>query len=313
MNLEELRSVQDAERRQSGLQPLRESFYEEAGEYIADLKAERDRAADRADDPFSSTEVRQITDEIETAEEVLEAIYERRMGKLLKRASLAAAEMSVDDDGLTAEERELFDDLVGRITRNKDRVLETLAGEPDPSGDRNRDERVATGTADGPASRQEAGAGEDVSGPSAGTRPGPETEEADALVEQTTESTEPGSGEPTDPASATSGGTSRHEVPPEQAPEPIAGPGDGDSRADDDTRSDLESPPGNREGSTDGGRRTGRDRDERVTVRITDDVGAIYGVDDREYDLSSEDVVALPAENADPLVERGAAEPLDPS
>jgi DNA replication factor GINS len=48
-----------------------------------------------------------------------------------------------------------------------------------------------------------------------------------------------------------------------------------------------------------------------VTVQITDDVGAIYGVDDREYDLASEDVVTLPSENAQPLVERGAAEKLD--
>ena len=36
-----------------------------------------------------------------------------------------------------------------------------------------------------------------------------------------------------------------------------------------------------------------------------------FGVDEREYDLASEDVVTLPAENADPLVQRDAAERLD--
>ncbi|TKX76832.1 hypothetical protein EXE53_29765, partial [Halorubrum sp. SD626R] len=51
--------------------------------------------------------------------------------------------------------------------------------------------------------------------------------------------------------------------------------------------------------------------DDRTTVRITRDVGPILGVDDREYDLASEDVVTLPAENADPLVQRDAAERLD--
>jgi DNA replication factor GINS len=50
---------------------------------------------------------------------------------------------------------------------------------------------------------------------------------------------------------------------------------------------------------------------ERTTVRITRDVGSILGVDEREYDLEREDVVTLPATNADPLVERDAAERLE--
>ena len=50
---------------------------------------------------------------------------------------------------------------------------------------------------------------------------------------------------------------------------------------------------------------------DRRTVRITADVGEIFGVDQREYDLSADDVVTLPADNADPLVEQDAAEPLE--
>ena len=50
---------------------------------------------------------------------------------------------------------------------------------------------------------------------------------------------------------------------------------------------------------------------DRATVRITRDVGAIFGVDEREYELASEDVVSLPVENADPLVQRDAAERID--
>ena len=51
--------------------------------------------------------------------------------------------------------------------------------------------------------------------------------------------------------------------------------------------------------------------DERTTIRITRDVGEIFGVDERTYELASEDVVTLPEENAGPLVERGAAEKLE--
>jgi DNA replication factor GINS len=49
---------------------------------------------------------------------------------------------------------------------------------------------------------------------------------------------------------------------------------------------------------------------DRETVRVTEDVGDIFGVDEREYDLSEDDVVRLPAANAGPLIERGAAERL---
>ena len=50
---------------------------------------------------------------------------------------------------------------------------------------------------------------------------------------------------------------------------------------------------------------------DRLTVRITQDVGSILGVDDREYTLECDDVVTLPEQNAEPLVDRDAAEPLE--
>jgi len=49
-----LRSVQSKERQKDSLQNLRPSFYQEVGDYIADLEDERDRAAERADNPFSA-------------------------------------------------------------------------------------------------------------------------------------------------------------------------------------------------------------------------------------------------------------------
>jgi len=101
--------------------------------YVADLRAARDRRAEQVAKPFSDDDVRRMSDEVETAEEVAEALYERRVGKVVKLASFAAADMPVDADGMTTEERQLFDDLVDRISENKSRVLDVLAGEAPPA------------------------------------------------------------------------------------------------------------------------------------------------------------------------------------
>jgi len=98
--------------------------------YVADLRA-RDRRAEQVAKPFSDDDVRRMSDEVETAEEVAEAL--RRVGKVVKLASFAAADMPVDADGMTTEERQLFDDLVDRISENKSRVLDVLAGEAPPA------------------------------------------------------------------------------------------------------------------------------------------------------------------------------------
>ena len=129
MKLDELQSVQSRERQTDSLQQLRETFYEDAGEFIQQLREERDAAAERADDPFDAPEVNRLTDDINTAESTVEAIYERRVGKIVKMASLAAADMPAEEDGLTREERDLFETLVGAIENNREHVLDVLAGE----------------------------------------------------------------------------------------------------------------------------------------------------------------------------------------
>jgi len=133
MNLDELRSVQSKERQKDSLQQLRESFYQDVASYITDLRAERDRRAERVDNPFSDDEVQRLSDELDTAEEVAEALYERRVGKVVKLASFAAADMSASEEGMTVEEQALFDDLVDRIKQNKASVLDVLAGGSDVS------------------------------------------------------------------------------------------------------------------------------------------------------------------------------------
>jgi DNA replication factor GINS len=371
MDLDELRSVRRTERQKDSLQHLRDSFYEDVAAYIEERKAERRRAADAADDPFGDPEVGQLTDEISTAEDVVEAIYERRVGKVVKLASFAAADMSADKSGLTAEERALFEDLVDRIKQNRRTVLDTLAGEesdasdgesvtaqPDTATRASESSTSAPPSAvtDDPVRATETADVDDSPDAPAGDA---EPIESDATVSPDESTTEPptpddvlaaamGGGdsdttEPStraDPAAASTGtDPERESVSPavdtdvgdrerdvavtdtaetdggdatiaaDTAGSATGGPATPGSTPDDDSRRADDAAAAQTSGTADAGRSDSRP--DRVTLRITADVGRIYGVDEREYDLASEDVVTLPATNAGPLVERDAAERLE--
>ncbi|MFB6093257.1 MAG: hypothetical protein ABEK02_09630 [Haloquadratum sp.] len=331
MDLEELRSVRRTERQKDSLQHLRDSFYEDVADYIAERKAERRRAADAADDPFSDPDVGRLTDEIETAEDVVEAVYERRVGKVVKLASFAAADMGADTDGLTAEERDLFDDLVARIKQNRETVLEVLAGEGDEGESADdagepANEPGRAGTTESNGRVAETAAAESKTAPGSTTAPedGDEIDEVppgaaaapdDILAEAMSESgdraeasadsvgdsaTSPDSPQA---ASDTSGESAAapdaREVPPDAPPDaPPGAPAPAEAVVGN----------GGAEGANAG---ETADEAERVTLRITEDVGQIFGVDEREYELASEDVVTLPSTNAGPLLDRDAAERLD--
>ncbi len=149
MNLDELQSARDRERQTDKLQQLRESFYADAGQFVTQLRAERDRAAERADDPWNSPEATRLNDEIETATQLVEDIYERRIGKLVKAASLDAADLATNVDGMTAEEQELFDVLVSDIKRHREHVVETISGTTQSSSESTQSsEASATHSAD---------------------------------------------------------------------------------------------------------------------------------------------------------------------
>ncbi len=326
MNLDELQSVQARERQSSDLQHLRPSFYREVGEFVERLSEERARAVEAADDPFSSPEVRRLTDDIETAEQTVEAIYERRVGKVVKKASIAAAGMPVDDDGLTDEEEALFEDLVARIERNREAVLSATDGEgpsvscsvdaeadadaepdveaaapdagrePSPSGDEppvDTDVSAAElmGTDDGPPSNGETADGPANAEPSAaeGSAANPAPTPAPQEPSPPTAEEPPSSadGSPTERANAESG--SEDET--EDATTDAGGP---ERRSAADPTDEESSIPGL----------------PRTTVRITDDVGEVVGADDRDYDLGAGTVVTLPEPNAEVLVDKDAAERL---
>lgn len=282
MNLDELRAVQDREREKDSLQHLRDSFYAEVGQYIGDLRAERERQADRAEDPFADAEVRRLTDEIETAEEVAESIYERRMGKVVKTASLAAAGYRAETEGLTAEESNLFDDLVDRIEDNQSTVLDVLAGDDavEPPGDAesplDSGDGGATDAPPAPPSPPSDGGGEAAAGEDKADTGSGEAEDGDRPPAEAIAATAPDDGNGADDGGLTG-----------QAAGTAADGSDDDALATDAAAA---------MGDTD-----------RVTVRITADVGEIVGVDGTAYDLHADDVVTLPEENAMPLVEKDAA------
>ncbi|SEH47908.1 DNA replication factor GINS [Halopenitus malekzadehii] len=326
MNLDELRSVQAKERRKDSLQHLRDTFYEDVASYIADLRAARDRRAERVDNPFSDDDVRRMSDEVETAEEVAEALYERRIGKVVKLASFAAADMPVEQEGMTTQERELFEDLVARIETNKSAVLDVLTGaessaETDAVGGEDpetRSEPTATpesaahSTAESksrettapippeePSTEQTAGRAAGTSESSPETRSEAESRgmtenEPDADLERTADGGTLAEAMGSDPPSTDA--TAETDDPDVTATDP-----DTDEPAVD------AAPHGGMTG-------TNADGDsvlDRTVVRITRDVGEIFGVDEREYDLEREDVVTLPTANADPLLERDAAERIE--
>jgi DNA replication factor GINS len=330
MDIDELRTVQTKERQKDSLQHLRDSFYEDVAAYVAELKERRQAAADEASDPFADSEVSQLTNEIETAEDVVEAVYERRVGKVVKLASFAAADMPIDEEGLTVQERDLFEDLVGRINENKDRVLEILAGEgdsgaaPSPTGATPVGAAPA-GTEAEPAATKGATAnehGDPEAAPSPdGATPAAESAESTATPERAEPAVDTGGGAggpeaggpESEPESATGGpgdeATTAPEAPPQEPPEELLDEGSGST---DESSEQPDEPPaddGESRGRPDGGVAESP-QNPRTTVRITADVGQMLGLDDREYDLRSEDVVALPEANAEALLQREAAEEL---
>jgi DNA replication factor GINS len=334
MDLDELQSVRDRERQTDKLQQLRTSFYADAGKFIQELRDTRARAADRADDPFDAPEVNRLSDEIDTAEQTVEAIYEKRVGKIVKAASFAAADLPAEVDGMTAEEEELFDSLVADIKKNRRHVLDVLAGETDsiPIGGEETGQSQAAGEESVPASDRTPAPSEpkSESDPESTPSESPSKPDRPSGVSEPDRSDTGGTDRPHSPPETSSGpsgdtqsevsaadlmgggsGTSNGEAPDTGKNTQSAGSSERDSRgppsqvADSEAETEEKNPPVRNDGGTT------TESIDRTTVRITDDVGAIFGVDQREYDLSANDVVTLPAQNADPLLDRDAAEPLD--
>ena len=329
IDLDELRSVQSRERQTDSLQQLRETFYQDAGEYIQQLHRERERAADEADDPWDAPAVNRLSNDIDTAEQTVEAIYERRVGKIVKMASLAAADMPTEDEGLTTEERTLFETLVAAIERNRTNVEAVIDGEDPahvgsdagPLADVPTDTDPSTGAS--ASSSEPANPTPDTAGDADHARTDIPTDPT-ALEDEEAPTPPPESADPTDaddvsqadspgdpPTDSEVGGNETSvdaaNLMGADGPDPAVTTEETDRQTDGGTGAvgGVESA-----GSGPAGEAPDESLD-RTIVRITSDIGEIFGVDQRSYDLSEEDVVTLPEANAGPLVEHDAAERLD--
>ena len=341
MNIDELQSVRDRERQTDKPQQLRESFYRDVGTFVEQLRAERERAAQRHDSPYAD-EVMQLTDEIDAAQQLVEDIHERRIGKVVKAASLEAAELSPEVKGLTTEERDLFEQLVSDIEHHRNEVLSTVEGnEPGPT----EEETGEDATSAEPAVDSAEVTAADLMGPD-GATPDDDRAETDQKPvsngnRQSTRSVHPDGPEdagsaggvadasadapggpdrgrqqggpgstPTDrrPATETDGGSQTANVE-STADDPTA-----EHRSGQGSRPDADADDGqppvtdgfNREQSTS---EVGDDV-ERDRVLVTENVATFVGADDRDYDLAAADVVTLPSTNATLLVERDVARRL---
>lgn len=207
MNLEELQTTRDRERQTDKLQQLRETFYADAGEFIQQMRTERDRAAERTADPFDSPEVTRLTDEIKTAEQTVEAIYEKRVGKIVKAASFAAADLPAEAEGMTTEEQDLFETLVEEIKENRQKVLTVLAGDKPSAVVDSTAEPDAESGSEGVSAADLMGGGEDSTEEPASAPEGDSTDETD---------------DPTPPAPPEPGETSDDDASPSVIEEPPA-------------------------------------------------------------------------------------------
>jgi len=110
--------------RKSKLVPLESDFYGKAAGQIRELEEEKNRNEDTY-----STKYAIIDDELKTARKSIENIIERRIGKIIKEASLRASSKQKekqDIDSLTPEEREFYNRLLELMIQWRSGLLDKM-------------------------------------------------------------------------------------------------------------------------------------------------------------------------------------------
>ena len=110
--------------RKSKLVPLESDFYAKAAAQIRELEEEKHRNEDTY-----STKYAIIDDELKTARKSIENIIERRIGKIIKEASLRASSRQKekqDIDSLTPEEREFHNRLLELMIQWRSGLLDKM-------------------------------------------------------------------------------------------------------------------------------------------------------------------------------------------
>ena len=338
MDIENLRNVQQKERETDSLQELRDSFYSEVGDFLTELEQKREDM----DDPFSP-EARRVDDTIQSARDIVDGLYERRVGKIIKLASLSASDVSVDESGMTREEKKMYRNVVSEIEKNQEKVLQDVI-----AGDGEQDEENDTQQTDGSRGDGTPATRNDGAPPRTGDASSPQRNDGD--IPPTGKDAEPQTGvkgsesrgtdvndtgvrRDTDAASGGDGGGSDTQGSRETVDvNDVVGEG-ASNEVGFDEKTEVEGEAGGSEGGfwgtddkdrrRDGGARntanSSRDSsvpdsgagDGYVTVRVTEDIPGFVGVDGREYQLNLEDVATVPESNAEPLCSKDVAERID--
>ncbi|MDY6764951.1 MAG: hypothetical protein SV377_04575 [Halobacteria archaeon] len=294
MDLDQLREIQTRERRRDALQELRDPFYSEVASYIQELSEKRDSL----DDPYSE-EAQQVNDQLQTARQVTEAIYEKRIGKIVKLASLSANGVSVNESGMTPEETELFDSIVDEIKRNHEFVVDPLLQGEKP---RKKSE---------PESGEEEKTAETQTETKTQTRTKKQTS-TPSTQELSRDGDDPQQKEP-EPQDILSQSQPLKAGNPNQESDRVQeGKGSGSlSKAEADSEVKLKAGQHHDEGNPVSAQGNNATQDGYTTVRVLDDLPEFMGTDGRSYSLSKEDVVVLPEKNANVLCEKEAAVKID--
>lgn len=110
--------------RKSKLVPFEADFYDRAAKQIRELEEEKNRIEDTY-----STKYAIIDDELKTSRKSIENIIERRIGKIIKEASLRASSKrkeKQDIDSMTMEERRFYNSLLELMTQWRGELLDRI-------------------------------------------------------------------------------------------------------------------------------------------------------------------------------------------
>lgn len=119
MNLEILRDVLRKERRVDELIELDNDFYSKAGKYIQDLEK-------HIKNEENENKELMLKDEKESSIKMAQKLFERRMGKIIRLASLNARGLEINEDKMTNEENDMFKSLTKELDKGREIVKEKI-------------------------------------------------------------------------------------------------------------------------------------------------------------------------------------------
>jgi DNA replication factor GINS len=138
MNLDDLRILQSNERSSPQLQEVEKDLYKKIAEYIKTLEQKIQDTEDG--DP----DTHKIKDECESAKRVAESIFDKRLGKIIRLASLKASGLGKSPKSLTPEEQVIFDSLVETLEKGRASILGQIFTAPTkkaPAGEGKKETR----------------------------------------------------------------------------------------------------------------------------------------------------------------------------